>query len=75
MRGAFLVESTVIQIGEKDLFLSIFYRTLIHKTINYHKNLWTLPGSCGHSKPLYRKTYPVTALTAKNHRVSKNRGE
>lgn len=42
---------------------------------DYHINLWIAPGSCGHSNPLYRKTYPVTALTVKNHAVSKNSGK
>lgn len=36
----------------------------------HHINLCTLPGSCGHSNPLYRNIYPVTTLIARNHRVS-----
>lgn len=40
---------------------------------SYHINLCTFPGSWGHSNPLYRNIYPVTALMSKNHTVSPHR--
>lgn len=47
----------------------------IHIEVSIHQmNLCTCPGSCGHSKPLYRKTYPVTALIATNHKNSATSG-
>ena len=39
----------------------------------HHMNLCTLPGSCGHSNPRYRKMYPVARLMARNHIVSSQR--
>ena len=39
-------------------------------TCYYHMNLCTKPGSCGHSKPHFKKIYPVAMLIARSHAVS-----
>lgn len=46
------------------------HHTATVRRYHHHKNLWTLPASSCHSNPQYKKTYPVTPLTSRNHAVS-----
>ncbi|EFW15905.1 hypothetical protein CPSG_07532 [Coccidioides posadasii str. Silveira] len=51
------------------------HQSFSNASSSYHINRCTFPGSCGHSNPLYKNMYPVTAFTIKNHTPSIIRGK